>query len=675
MRFSGYRIRFSDFKIRSRIYIGFGVLVVIAGALAGFGFYTLSNIGGRLGQYEAIAGNMSRNLQVQYLAEQMRRDALSYSVSQGDSAVDEFDADQATAIDLLAGAAKATVSEKRRRFYTDASTTLAAAKTDFHKLVQLGETFSEARDQLFSGGDNLSKATSDLVEATRALDDPLVKTQTAAVDAAMLLVRVANWRFLTTRDPKGPASFKAAVDKANTVLDALQSNASAAGLKTQIAPVKTGLAAYAASFAEVSSALLQSDQLFTNSLTPEFNKVAQDSAAAQNTLASDFARAQESASATVSRTMALQGVLASMAIVLGMALAYFIGRGIANPVSGMTLAMKKLAGGDTSAEIPAQDSRNEIGDMAQAVAVFKHSMIEADRLAAERRAEQAQKEARQKAIEGHIAEFDRSVREALEALASAATEMRATATSMSATAEETQRQAGAVASASEDTSTNVQTVAASAEEMTSSISEIGRQVTQAAEIAKQAVEDAQRTNGTVTTLAEAAQKIGQVVQLIQDIASQTNLLALNATIEAARAGEAGKGFAVVASEVKSLANQTAKATEEIAAQIGQIQTVTGEAVTAIQGIGGTIGHINEISTAIASAVEEQGAATQEIARNTQQAAKGTEQVSSNIAGVNRAAGETGAAASQVLASAEQLGRQSEILRADVNSFLEKIRAA
>ena len=211
--------------------------------------------------------------------------------------------------------------------------------------------------------------------------------------------------------------------------------------------------------------------------------------------------------------------------------------------------------------------------------------------------------------------------------------------------------------------------------MSSSISEISRQVSHASQIARQAVEDAQRTNGTVNTLADSAQKIGEVVQLIRDIASQTNLLALNATIEAARAGDVGKGFAVVASEVKSLATLTAKATEDIAAQIDSIQSVTGEAVTAIQGIGGTIGRIKEISTAIASAVAEQGAATQEVARNTQEAAKGTEQVSANIAGVNRAAEETGAVASQVLSSAEQLGRQSETLRTDVNRFLEKIRAA
>ena len=198
---------------------------------------------------------------------------------------------------------------------------------------------------------------------------------------------------------------------------------------------------------------------------------------------------------------------------------------------------------------------------------------------------------------------------------------------------------------------------------------------QASEIARSAVEEAQRTNDTVNTLAEASQKIGQVVQLIQDIASQTNLLALNATIEAARAGDAGKGFAVVASEVKSLANQTAKATEDIAGQIGSIQSVTEQAVSAIQNVGGTISRISEISTAIASAVEEQGAATQEIARNTQEASKGTEQVTTNISGVNRAAGETGVAATQVLSSAEKLGHQSEALRRDVGEFLEKIRAA
>jgi methyl-accepting chemotaxis protein len=218
-------------------------------------------------------------------------------------------------------------------------------------------------------------------------------------------------------------------------------------------------------------------------------------------------------------------------------------------------------------------------------------------------------------------------------------------------------------------------VATATEELSSSIAEITRQVTQSARIAGQAVEESSRTTSTVRGLAEGAAKIGDVVKLINDIAGQTNLLALNATIEAARAGEAGKGFAVVAAEVKNLATQTAKATEEIAAQVGMIQQATGNSVAAIEGIGGTIGQINEIATTIASAVEEQGAATQEISRNVQQASAGTQEVSSNIGGVSQAAAETGAAASQVLSAADELSRQAETLRKEVGTFLADVRAA
>jgi methyl-accepting chemotaxis protein len=348
---------------------------------------------------------------------------------------------------------------------------------------------------------------------------------------------------------------------------------------------------------------------------------------------------------------------------------------IARPLASAAGLMSQLAGGNLGITVVGVERKDEVGTLSRSLQVFKENAIKTRGLEEAQRTQQADKERRQKVVEGYIASFDDSVRETLGTLGSAANEMRATAESMAATAEETSRQASTVAAASEQTSANVQTVAASSEEMSSSVAEIGRQVSAASKISHEAVLEAQRTNGNVNTLAEAAQKIGQVVQLIQDIASQTNLLALNATIEAARAGDAGKGFAVVASEVKSLANQTAKATEDIAGQIAAIQDATTGAVAAIQGIGGTIEQISRISTAIASAIEEQGAATQEIARNTQEAARGTEQVSATISGVNQAASETGTAATQVLASAEQLGRQSEIIRRDVGTFLDKIRAA
>jgi methyl-accepting chemotaxis protein len=346
---------------------------------------------------------------------------------------------------------------------------------------------------------------------------------------------------------------------------------------------------------------------------------------------------------------------------------------ISKPLARMTREMAKLAAGDLDIQIEGAERTDEIGGLARSLLVFRENAITARRLEAEQREEQARKEARQRAVESSIAEFDGQVREALDTLTAASTEMHATAESMSATAEETSRQATAVAATSDEASANVQTVAAATEELHSSISEISRQVTQSAGIANTAVIEADRTNATIQGLAATAQKIGEVVTLIQNIASQTNLLALNATIEAARAGEAGKGFAVVASEVKALANQTAKATEDISAQITAIQGETGHAVEAIKAIGGTIRRMNEIASAIAAAVEEQGAATRDIAHNIQSVARGTAEVSANVAGVNQAADETGSAATQVLSSADELGRQADKLRMDVNGFFAKIR--
>lgn len=348
---------------------------------------------------------------------------------------------------------------------------------------------------------------------------------------------------------------------------------------------------------------------------------------------------------------------------------------VARPIVRMTDMMGRLAKHDLSLNIEGIDRKDEVGNMARAVQVFKDSMIEGDRLAEEQKAEQARKEQRQVAIDGFIKTFDESVTGALTILASSSTELQNTAQSMSATAEETSQQSTTVAAAAEQATANVQTVASAAEELSASIAEITRRVAESAQIATEAVKNAEQTNDQVRALVEAANKIGEVVTLIQSIASQTNLLALNATIEAARAGEAGKGFAVVASEVKSLANQTAKATEEIGAHVKLIQDETSSSVQAIEGISQTIKRINDVATAIAAAVEQQGAATKEIASNVSQAAVGTTQVSSNILGVSEAASHTGAAASQVLGAASELAKQGETLRQDVGTFLASIRAA
>jgi methyl-accepting chemotaxis protein len=388
------------------------------------------------------------------------------------------------------------------------------------------------------------------------------------------------------------------------------------------------------------------------------------------------ATASQDSDKAINTGIVLMLVLAALSLVAAAAIGWFyVGGRIAGRLHGLSDAMTALSQGNLQASIDEGRSGDEIGEMAQALRVFRDGMTRADKLATEQRSEQQRKETRQRQMDDAAHEFDTAISNVASAVGNAATGLRQSAETLSHTARETSQQVTNVAAASEEASTNVQTVAAAAEELAASIAEIGRQVSESAKVAAKAVDDAQHTNSQVRGLAEAAQKIGDVVKLINDIAGQTNLLALNATIEAARAGDAGKGFAVVASEVKSLATQTAKATEDIAAQVSAIQAATSSAVTAIGNISSTIGQINEISTSIASAVEEQGAATKEISRNVQEAARGTTDVSSNITNVSKAAERTGSAAAEVLGATEDLSKQSQTLRQVVDNFIAKMRAA
>jgi methyl-accepting chemotaxis protein len=655
-------------SIGKRVCGGFAVVLTLAGVLAIVSAQNVRMMQGETARSGASAG-------AALAAEEFvgRVTGLNYWTTR--SALTGTADDLAAARQQLDGTAEAL-----RKLDSDGGTGLRAA---FEQFAAGATTTFEAVQGRMNGSDEIRKTSAALVNVTAALIGRVQRDGKVDLLAGMLRIddalqssMLGAARFLFSLNP---ADAEIATSRLDTLRKEAEAFRGTVGEDQRLQRLSGALPAAIGDYGKALEGTIAATNKFivaskarTESgaaLTKLADKLKQDNVAAS-------AAATQVASAGADRIAATNIAIASAVLVLGIALAYIITRGISRPVRQMTGAMKVLASGDTSAAVPGTDRRDEIGDMAKAVEIFKRNMIETERLRVEQDEIKRRTEIDKKKLLNKLAgDFESGVRASLDMLSSAATQMRATSQSMSTTAEETSAQATTVAAAAEEASANVATVATATEELSSSVAEIGRQVSESTRIAGEAVGEATRTDATVHGLSAAAQKIGDVVKLISDIASQTNLLALNATIEAARAGDAGKGFAVVASEVKSLANQTAKATEEIAAQVTAMQGATSEAVEAIKRIGTTIGSLDEIATTIASAVEEQSAATQEIARNVHEAAQGTGQVSSNIVGVNHAAAETGTAAGQVLTSAEELGNQAETLRADVDKFLANIRAA
>jgi methyl-accepting chemotaxis protein len=375
------------------------------------------------------------------------------------------------------------------------------------------------------------------------------------------------------------------------------------------------------------------------------------------------------------RSLTVQLAFLTAAIVLALGALTMVTRRVITPLHNMRDAMLKVAAGDLSVHTGYASRQDEIGGLATALETFKQQAEDKLKIEAQERERNAGAATRQRSIETYVAEFEGTMRQTLQQLGDASGEMRKTSSSLSSVSRQTNSRVMVAEKASGEASMSVESVASAAEELSASINDISQQAAHAAGIASRAVDQAAKTDGTVQGLAKSAGRIGEVVGLINTIAAQTNLLALNATIEAARAGEAGRGFAVVASEVKSLASQTAKATDEISEQIADIQKVAGDAIDAIKGIGSIIGEVNEVATAIAAAVQEQGAATQEITRSTQYAAQGTKNVSENITGVKHDADAAAAAAENVKDASETLETQSQHLGHQVTDFLGKIRAA
>ncbi len=665
-----------NIPVTAKVFGGFAIVLLLLVLTGVTGAINLNDGSDQFKLYRSIALQSNQAGRVQANLLEARLAVKNFIINGSPETVKSVQSRSASTLALTKELDELVASPSRKEVVTTASREIQAYINAFDKVTALQDRRNEfVVGTLDAFGPQIERNLTAVMKSAYKDNDATAAYLAGNVQRNLLLMRLYVGKFLISN---AEADYKRATKEANEFAvnyDALIASLENPERRKLSEEAKALYLQYVEAFHGVHDTIAERNAIIAGTLDAIGPKIAGEMEelklsikAEQDTIGPETTAALDNAVLVTVGIVLLSAVLGSLA-------AWFIGTGISRPIKSITSSMKTLADGNTSAEVPNQNRKDEVGLMAAAVQVFKENMIKAKQLSEREAEEVAAREARSKRVAELTQKFDTNVSELLGAVAGASTEMESTANSMSNIASDTNDRAAAVADAAENASANVQAVASATEELSSSIQEISRQVAQSAEIANRAVDQATSTDRQVQGLAVAAQKIGDVVKLISDIAEQTNLLALNATIEAARAGEAGKGFAVVAAEVKELASQTGKATEEIGQQIASIQAETEGAVSEIQSIGKTIAEINEIASSIASAVEEQSAATSEIAISVEHAAAGTGDVTSNILEVTRGASETGSAATQVTATAAELSSKSELLKAQVEQFLVDVRAA
>lgn len=637
-------MRLLRIRLRTRIFLGFGLLIALMLGIAGFGSYGLSTVGDEIDKLDGIAGNSNRLEELALRLDIVRRGLADYRAGAGDDVLPEVTEAEARALALLTASADYTLSAQRRAMFNGVADRLRAFAAARERFVGAAVAGTAGRAALLDAGTVLTGAA-DGVDDTDAA-------------SAMRRIEAVGLRFLATHDTALIARVKT---EAAAVRTALSPDATTSAL--------AALERYVSIFDSASAALTGADRIYADEIRPEIAAMQAASAKALDKLVAGYTVVSQRAFDTSADTLKKQLGLSVAATVAGIVIALLIARSICRPVSGMTLAMTRLADGDTGADIPGRGKSDEIGEMAGAVEVFRLQAIENARLASARQKDQEVKERRQIHMDRYTRDFATSVSGVMAAFMSASAGMRQAAADVADAARETRISTSSTAEKAMSSSRDLNGVAAAAEQMAASVTEISKQVTHVTASVQAAVCRASETDAKVAGLSEAANRIGDVVRIITDIAGQTNLLALNATIEAARAGDAGKGFAVVAGEVKVLAAQTARATEEIGSQIVAIRGATGEAVGAVQQVAAAIVQVESVAAAIAAAVEQQASATREITNSVQLVSANTSGAADAMHHVLGIAEGTAASSRAALEASDEVGRTAETLRSEVANFL------